>query len=242
VAILLADFFNLPVAVLHADYQSDWFGYTIRCGDVDNDGYGDIVIGGYARQGRVYLYYGGSKSNMDAKAEVVFEVKSEGKHYFGQGIVCVDQNRDGYDDIIIATGYNNKQGRAYLFHGNSKRSLDADPDMVFDGEVEGSNYGLQEVCGDIDGDKVNDIVIGAYCYRQQVGRVYVSWGNELAGPDPKPGRILTGENPNDQFGFGLACGDVNNDGFDDLVIGAYGYKAGAKQGRAYLYYGGPQNK
>ncbi|MFH1718217.1 MAG: ankyrin repeat domain-containing protein [Planctomycetota bacterium] len=230
--------------IFTAENPEYYFGNAISCGDVDNDGYGDIVIGGYTRQGaRTYLYYGGSKSDMDAKADVIFKAQSEGNDFFGCGIVCVDQNRDGYDDIIIATGYNNKQGRAYLFHGNSKRSLDADPDMVFDGEVEGSNYGLQEVCGDIDGDKVNDIVIGAYCYRQQVGRVYVYWGNELAGPDPKPGRILTGENPNDQFGcFGLACGDVNNDGFDDLVIGACRYKAGAKQGRAYLYYGGPRNK
>jgi hypothetical protein len=113
--------------------------------------------------------------------------------------------------------------------------------MTFDGEVEGS-YGLgpvQVVCGDIDGDKMNDIVIKARCYRQGVGRVYVYWGNELAGPNPKPGRILTGDNPNT---IGLACGDVNNDGFDDLVIGARRYKAGTRLGRAYLYYGGPRNK
>ena len=120
--------------------------------------------------------------------------------------------------------------------------MDANPDMFFDGEVEGSNYGFREVCGDIDGDKVNDIVIGAYFYRQRVGRVYVYWGNEMVGPDPKPGRILAGDNPNDTFGLGLACGDVNNDGFDDLVIGAYKYKAGARQGRAYLYSGEPKNK
>ncbi|MBA7662044.1 hypothetical protein ES703_70067 [subsurface metagenome] len=223
----------------------DRFGYTISCGDVDNDGYGDIVIGShyYPSGGRAYLYYGGSKSNMDAKADVIFEVKSEGNDYFGHGIVCVDQNRDGYDDVVIgAHRYNDRQGRAYLFHGNSKRSLDADPDMVFDGEVEHSNYGVQEVCGDIDGDNVNDLVIGASGFGQRVGRVYVYWGKELSAPNPKPGRILTGENPRDEFGLGLACGDVNNDGFDDLVIGAYGYKAGAKQGRAYLYYGGPKDK
>ncbi|MCH7559265.1 MAG: FG-GAP repeat protein, partial [Planctomycetes bacterium] len=219
-----------------------FFGSSISCGDVDNDGYGDIVIGTW-QQGRAYLYYGGSKSNMDAKADVIFEVKSEGNDYFGVGIVCVDQNRDGYDDVVIgAPGYNNRQGRAYLFHGNSKRSLDADPDMIFDGEVEGSCYGNKAVCGDIDGDNVDDLVIGASGSGQRVGRVYVYWGKELAGPNPKPGRILIGENYNDRFGIGLACGDVNNDGFDDLVIGAYDYKAGAKQGRVYLYYGGPKDK
>ena len=174
---------------------------------------------------------------MDAKTDFIFEAKSEGSDYSGHGIVCVDQNRDGHDDVVIvARGYNNRQGRAYLFHGNSRRSLDTDPDMIFDGEVEGSHYGGQVVCGDIDGDNVNDLVIGASGSGKRVVRVYVYWGKELAGPDPKPGRIFTGENPRDDFGYGLGCGDVNNDGFDDLVIGAPGYKAGAKQGRAYLYY------
>ncbi len=231
--------------VFTGENPGDSFGVTISCGDVDNDGYGDIVIGSYGKQGRTYLYYGGSKSNMDAKADVIFEVNLEGADYFGKGIVCVDQNRDGYDDVVIGTrGYNNEQGRAYLFHGNSKRNLDTDPDMIFEGEVEGSHYGIREICGDIDGDNVNDLVIGAPWFGQRVGRVYVYRGKELAGPDPKPGRILTGENPNDELGWGLACGDVNNDGFDDLVIGAYGYKdkAGTKQGRAYLYYGGPLSK
>jgi len=180
---------------------------------------------------------------MDAKADVIFKVKSEGNDYFGPGVVCFDQNRDGYDDIVIGGRvYHNKQGRAYLFHGNSKRSMDADPDKTFDGEVEHSNYGFQVACGDIDGDHVNDLVIGAYGSGQWTGRVYVYWGKELAAPDPKPGRIFTGEHPKDAFGYEFACGDVNNDGFEDLVIGAYAYKAGSNQGRAYLYYGGPLKK
>ena len=233
-----------PDLIFTGENPGDRFGFTIGCGDVDNDGYGDVVIGLFARpakQQQVYLYYGGSKSNMDGKADVIFEGKSENPDGFGLGIGCVNQNGDGCDDIVIGDSrYNSRQGRAYLFHGNSKKPLNADPDVVFEGEVGHSSYGWQIACGDIDGDNVDDLIVGAQGFRQRVGGVYVYWGNELSDQDhdPKPGWIVTGENPGDSYGFGLACGDVNNDGFDDLVIGAYTYKAGA--GRAYLYYGGPK--
>ena len=228
--------------VFTAETSGGRFGGTISCGDVDNDGYGDVVIRSYVGQGKAYLYCGSSRANMDAKADGIFGAQST-LYKWGNGLACVDQDGDGYDDVLIgAPAYNDRQGRAYLFRGSSKRGMDADPDMILDGEVEGGLYGVRVVCGDIDGDKVSDLIIGANGYRQGVGRVYVYWGKELSAPDPKPGKIFTGEDPQDEFGLGLACGDVNNDGFDDLVIGAYGYKSGAKQGRVYLYYGGPRKK
>ncbi|MFC1763445.1 ankyrin repeat domain-containing protein [Planctomycetota bacterium] len=229
--------------------RQPFFAYQLACGDINKDGYGDIVIGFYlwpknVQQCRAYLYYGDKRSDLNEKVDVVFEMKSVGDFSPGRCIACVDQNRDGYDDILFcASGHNAKQGRAYLFHGNSKQNLDTGPDMIFDGEARGSSYGRNTVCGDIDGDNVNDLMIGACDFGGGSGRVYVYWGSEITDSNPKPGWILTGENSKDFFGQGFACGDVNNDGCDDLVIGAYGYKdkAGTKQGRAYLYYGGPKS-
>ena len=227
--------------IFDGENSVDRFGYTIGCGDVDNDGYGDIVIG-YTDNNKALLYYGNSKSKMDVKADATFEqVEDDG--YFGRrNIICIDQNRDGYDDIIIgASRYKGEQGRVYLYHGNSQKNMDAKPEIIFNGEVKGSAYGLVGNYGDIDGDDVNDLIISACHFGKHTGRVYVYWGSELSGPDPKPGRILTGENPDDVFGWGrFACGDVNNDGYDDLIIGAHGYKGGSLQGRVYLYYGGPK--
>jgi ankyrin repeat protein len=235
--------------VFTGENRNDRFGISIGCGDVDNDGYGDIIIGartypgGKPNQGRAYLYYGDSKLNMDAKADEIFDTESKDRYWFGQEIICQDLNNDGHDDVVIgAQAYNNYQGRAYLFYGNTRANLDIESDMTFDGEIEDSSYGFAIGCGDIDGDHKNDIVIGASRYRKRLGRVYVYWGSEFSGLSPKPGRILTGENAKDVFSVGLACGDVNNDGFDDLVIGAPGYKAGSEQGRVYLYYGGPRNR
>jgi len=234
--------------IFTAENADDCFGIAIGCGDVDNDSYGDIIIGAIFYpgrkpcQGRAYLYYGDSKSNMDAKADKIFDAESKGTNFFGQDIVCQDSNNDDHDDIVIgAQGYKECQGRVYLFYGGTRANLDTGPDKTFDGERSHSDYGFHLVCGDIDGDNQVDIVIGADRIRESVGRVYVYWGSELSGPSMKPGRILTGENPGEWFSNLMACGDVNNDGFDDLVIGARGYKAGSNQGRAYLYYGGPKN-
>jgi cytohesin len=227
--------------IFTGEKPKDQFGGSIDCGDVDNDGYGDIIIGARGA-GRAYLYYGGSRSNMDAKADEIFEAESKGTIFFGQDVVSTDQNKDDYDDIVIgAQGYKGRQGRAYLFYGDKRQNLDTVPDMTFDGEIEWSDYGFIILCGDIDGDDTSDIVIGADHFRTQVGRVYVYWGDELSGASPKPGRIFTGEHPGDWFSQNTACGDVNKDGYDDLIIGAVGYKTGSEQGRAYLYYGGPRD-
>lgn len=232
--------------IFEGETEGDLFGGPVSCGDIDKDGYDDIVIGApyYNNQrGRVYLYWGSKRNSMDANADKVYDPESKSRHCFGMCIGCIDQNKDGFDDILIGGQmYQRGQGRVYLFYGGTRANLDIAPDKIFDGEIANSDYGWFFVCGDIDGDNQVDIVIGADRIRNAVGRVYVYWGSELSGPSMKPGRIFTGENPREWFSNLMGCGDVNNDGFDDLIIGAYGYKAGSNQGRGYLYYGGPRKE
>ena len=231
----------------------DLLGFKISCGDLDNDSYGDIVIHPSPKGAR--LFYGGSKSNMGADAGLDLKVKYEGFGPLTNGTVFIDQNRDGYDDFVVGDAlYKDGAGRILIFHGKSKGSMNGDPDVILEGQPEDGHFGIQAARGDVDGDDVNDLIISASGSGSLAGRVYIYWGKDLAGPDPKPGRILIGEVPNDGFGTGLACGDVNNDGFDDIIVGAYGHQVGATkgsanegphptdQGRVYLYYGGPRNK
>jgi hypothetical protein len=68
-------------------------------------------------------------------------------------------------------------------------------------------------------------------------------GSHAAGAAPIMSRLLidpAGEHDGDIFGSSVASvGDVNGDGYDDIVIGANFYPSEGGQGRAYLFFGGP---
>jgi len=243
-----------PDLIFDAETPKERFGSAIGCGDVDNDGYGDIVIGAAAYPnrgrragiGRAYLYYGSSKDNMDTKVDKIFEAETKWWDNFSGAIAFIDENQDGYDDILIGARvykerHKGRQGRTYLFYGNSRPNMDVVPDKILDGETEECDFGANIFIGDIDGDKRKDIIVQASIFRQQ-GKAYVYWGDELPATDAQPGRIITTAMAPNFTRTGLACGDMNNDGYDDLVIEAPVFKADSEKGRVYLYYGGPKNK
>jgi hypothetical protein len=91
--------------------------------------------------------------------------------------------------------------------------------------------------GDINGDGYPDFVIGKPAWIGAVmDSVFIYFGDST-GIDTIPDLILQGENMYDNFGHNLAIGDINNDGVNDLIIGAPGYPANNSQGRIYIYYG-----
>ena len=146
---------------------------------------------------------------------------------FGHSVACAgDVNGDGYDDVIVGAPRLVSRGRAYIYLGGRQygsQSLDETPDFVFTGEADYDDFGWSVAgAGDVNGDGCDDVVIGAP--RSDVGganagRAYVFFMGLIA--DAVPDLTLSGGGGDAWFGQAVAgAGDMNGDGFDDVVIGA----------------------
>ncbi len=238
-------------ACLMGEAAQDFAGSAVAgAGDVDADGYDDILIGAYGSgesfAGVAYLLYCpvvGTISLDAADARLVGESSSyTSASLAGAG----DMDGDGYGDIAIgAPGRALDPGAAYLVLGPVSGELElADADAVLFGEA-ASDHAGQSVAGagDLDGDGYCELLVGADkndTGADDAGAVYVLHG-PIAGPrglgeaDAK----LVGSEPSGQAGYALdACGDVDADGLGDVLIGApYGGGGGEEAGAAFLVLG-----
>ncbi len=93
--------------------------------------------------------------------------------------------------------------------------------------------------GDVNGDGLGDAIIGDPTWDGDRGRALVSYGTR-DGLSPEPAAILEGIDPGDRFGFAVAgAGDVNADGFSDVIVGAPLYGAEYAYGAASVFLGSP---
>ncbi|OYT17637.1 MAG: hypothetical protein B7C24_01645 [Bacteroidetes bacterium 4572_77] len=227
---------DTPETTFERTYDTDYYAYTSSfAGDINNDGFDDFMIGAYGAYGaygRAYLYLG--STSPDNTADLEFYKDTNGCTDFAKTLSNAgDFNNDGYDDFMIGDPmYNDYNGAAYIYYGAENPDNIEDLLIESDEEWEGLSISMNKA-GDLNNDGISDIILGATGSR--TAKIY--YGSTT--PDTQWDISLEGAGTDNWFGYSTSsAGDFNNDGFEDLIVGAYGYDH--YRGRSYIYFGGDE--
>jgi hypothetical protein len=209
-----------------------------------------VIVGAYlydngeTNEGRAYVYHG-SASGLNTTAAWTGESNQVGAAYGASVSTAGDVNGDGFSDVIVgAYGYDNgetNEGRAYVYHGSASG---LSPTAAWTGESNqvGAQYGFSvSTAGDVNGDGFSDVIVGAYLYdngETNEGRAYVYHGS-ASGLNTTAAWVTESNQANAEYGRSVStAGDVNGDGYSDVIVGAYLYDNGeTNEGAAFVYYG-----
>jgi len=249
--------------------EDDNTAYSVAgIGDINNDGHDDLLIGapendeGGDNAGASYVVFGSNSppstidlSDLGANGiKIIGGTAGEGAGVYASG--GGDFNNDGIDDLLIgAPGGSGGAGTAYIVFGKDtpfSDTIDLDSlgtdGVKIVGESIGDYLGTVANLGDVNGDGIDDIAVGAYSKEVngevQAGATYVILGQDTPFSNTidvanlgASGYTITGASANDWSGVSVSgAGDFNGDGIGDLIIGAAQWPA-LLPGEAYVVFG-----
>ncbi len=240
----------VPVAAIQGPDPLETAGYSVAyAGDTDGDGMDDLLVGARGKStyndsaGAAYLVYGrGLDSDVanlqmltaDATIHGASETSRVGSEVGG----LFDVTGDGLAEIAVP--YRLRQetggmeypddGAVAIFHGQAQglpnQQMVIEGDLLVEPPATNSEFGAcVDGNGDITGDGLGDLLVGAPQATTGRGRVYIVPGEVLAGGGTvlaeEVSAMLYGAEINDHLGHAVAyLGDVDGDGIDDVAVGA----------------------
>lgn len=244
-----------PAWTMEGDSVFEQIGNSVsNAGDLNGDGFDDVIIGcenlsyGQSVEGGAFIYYG-SASGLSATPDYVLE-RNQVAGNFAQSVSAAgDINNDNYDDVVIGSiNYNNgtNRGAAWVYYGSATGVSNGNFTHLYS---TGLKYGESvSGAGDVNNDSYDDIIVGQADYNSgsytAVGRVLVYHGS-AAGITTTAAWTKSYNDSQKYSHLGTSvsnAGDVNNDGFDDVICGAPNYRTDVPtgyKGRAYVFLGSP---
>lgn len=224
--------------------------------DFDGDGYADVAVGAPfqagegGREGRVWLYRAVDGLLPSAPSRTYSSPAPQANELFGNVVAAAgDVNGDGYSDLVVSAPVSDgaagvDQGRVFVLFGGPEGPVTesavelAPPLPQTDAQFGFSIAGA----GDVNGDGFDDVLVGSHRYSQTVvgaGAAFLFYGSatELGAHVQRLENLSS--SPDAQFGVSvMGVGDLNGDGYDDVVIGSNRQATPAEnEGAAFLFYG-----